>query len=148
MKRLLFLLFAAGLFGGCATVSTVDLGDGRKTIEASNTCWRFLMLPVASGDWERPNECGCNWFRNDATVERQMAMIEKEAERLGATRVSDIRTLTTDEDLALFIFLRENIHTSATVDVPVPAVTLTNSVPVVGEGLLSVLAEGVSTESE
>lgn len=123
MKQLLFMLFAAALFGGCATVNTVDLGDGRKSIEASNTCWRFLMLPIASGDWECPNECGCNWFRNDATVEHQMAMVEKESERLGATRVSDLRTLTTDEDLFLFVFLRENIHTSATVDVPVAAAT-------------------------
>ena len=123
MKRLLLTVFAAALLGGCATINTVDLGDGRKTIEVSNTCWRFLMLPIASGDWERPNECGCNWFRNDATVEHQMGMVEKESERLGATRVSDIRTLTTDEDLFLFVFLRENIHTSATFDVPVSATT-------------------------
>lgn len=121
MKRLLLLTLTVALVGGgCATVNSVDLGDGRRTVEVSNTCWRFLMLPIASGEWENPNACSCNWFCNDATLEHQMAMLDAESKRLGATRISNVRTLTTDEDLYLVIFLREKIHTSATLDLPPP----------------------------
>ncbi len=101
---------------GCATVEFVPTDDARKlgTVSASDTTWRILMLPIASGDTDDPNSFGCRWFRSTVKLENQMKMVEAEAKRRGARAVTEVSTVTTDEDLLLFVLLREKIHTSAT----------------------------------
>lgn len=111
------------LFCGCATVEYVPAADPpvsadgmleTGTVVIDNTTWRLFMLPIASGNPEKPNCCSCRWFRNTGTLENQMKMLEGEAKKHGAGRVVNVSTLTTDEDFMLLILLREKIHTSAT----------------------------------
>lgn len=125
MRRLfgLLLSLAAVVVTGCATVSRVPCEgsvcaeDGLtpvETVEISNTCWFFLAcLPIAGGDVDDPNGWTCSPFSDTATLENQMKMLQAEAERVGAKKAVDVTTLTTDEDVFLFVFLRDKIHTSA-----------------------------------
>ena len=109
------------LLTGCATVNRCELGarcydsagrESLSSVEISNTCWHFLMLPIASGDPSYPNEISSIWFRDTATIENQLKMLENAAKASGASGVSEVVTLTTDEDVFLLLY-REKIHTSA-----------------------------------
>ena len=120
MKGLAFAVFA-GLLFGCSSVRGitdfrgVKVEDGVEPIEVVdiyNTNWLFLsLLPVASGDPDNPDGWTTCLFRDKATVENQIRMLEAEAKRVGAGRAINVTTVTTDE--AAFLFLREKIHTSA-----------------------------------
>ena len=122
MNRLCALLVLT-FVTGCATINRIPMDarvrveDGREpieTVEISNTCWHFLsFLPVASGNPDNPNGFGCCCFRNTLTLGNQFRMLQKEAERVGAGKVLDVTTLTTDETCFFILFLREKIHTSA-----------------------------------
>jgi len=114
---------AALTLTGCATVVRLPPTGEQKTragetvvetIHVENTSWNLLcLLPIASGDPERPNVRTCRWCRNTVTLENQMRMIEAEAKRVGATRATEVVTYENDEDVYLILFLRNKIHTSA-----------------------------------
>ena len=108
---------------GCSSVKRmtdfrgVKVEDGLEPIEVVdvyNTNWLLLsLLPIASGDPVNPDGWTTCFFRNTATVENQIRMLEDEAKRVGASRAVNVSTTSTDEAAALILFLREKYHTSA-----------------------------------
>ena len=108
---------------GCSSVKRitdfrgVKVGDGVEPIEIVdiyNSNWLFLsLLPIASGDPDNPDGWTTCFFRNKATLENQIRMLENEAKRVGASRAVNVTSTTTDEAAALILFLREKHHTSA-----------------------------------
>ena len=118
------LAFAVALaVCGCSSVKRISdfrgvkVDDGLVPIEVVdiyNTNWLLLsLLPVASGDPDNPDGWTTCFFRNKATVENQIRMLEAEAKRVGAKRAVNVTTTSTDEAALLILFLREKYHTSA-----------------------------------
>ena len=122
MRGLVIAVLAAALCG-CSSVRAitdfrgVKVEDGVEPIEVVdiyNTNWLLLsFLPIASGDPDNPDGWTTCFFRDKATVENQIRMLEAEAKRVGASRAINVTTVTTDEAAFLFLFLREKFHTSA-----------------------------------
>lgn len=118
-----FAVVSSFLVAGCATIDRIDgdrcapVGSDATPVEAvqvMNTNWLLLsFLPIASGDPEDPNRVTCRWFRNTATLQNQMNMLEAEARRVGADKALDVTTAYSDEDVFLLLFRREKILTSA-----------------------------------
>ena len=122
MRRAAIAVLAAALCGcssvrGVADFRGVRVEDGVEPIEVVdiyNTNWLLLsLLPIASGDPENPDGWTTCFFRDRATVESQIRMLEAEATRVGATRAINVSTVSTDEAAFLFLFLREKYHTTA-----------------------------------
>ncbi|MBO7721217.1 MAG: hypothetical protein J6T01_02305 [Kiritimatiellae bacterium] len=126
MKAVCTALAASALCAavfGCASVKR--LGDFRGVkveggaepvgvVDVYNTNWfLFSVLPIVSGDTDNPGGWTTKFFRNTATVENQLKMLEAEAKRAGASRAVNVATFTTDESVLLFLFLREKYHTMA-----------------------------------
>ena len=121
-EGLVIAILAVSLLGcssvrGIADFRGVKVEDGVEPIEVVdvyNTNWLLLsLLPIASGDPNNPDGWTTCFFRDKATVENQIRMLEAEAKRVGASRAINVTTVTTDEAAFLFLFLREKIHTSA-----------------------------------
>lgn len=116
-------LIFAFILCGCSSVKRltdfhgVKIEDGLSPIEIVdiyNSNWLFLsLLPIASGDPDNPDGWTTCFFRDKATVENQIRMLEDEAKRAGASRAVNVSTTSTDEAAILFLFLREKYHTSA-----------------------------------
>lgn len=108
---------------GCSSVKRltdfrgVKVEDGLEPVEVVdiyNTNWLLLsLLPVASGDPDNPDGWTTCFFRDKATVENQVKMLEDEAKRVGASHAVNVTTTSTDEAAFLILFLREKFHTSA-----------------------------------
>lgn len=108
---------------GCSSVKRISdfrdikVDDGLvpiETVDIYNSNWLLLsLLPIASGDPDNPDGWTTCFFRNKATVENQIKMLENEAKRVGASRAVNVSTTTTDECVILFLFLREKCHTAA-----------------------------------
>ena len=122
MKGLVIAVLAAALCGcssvrGIADFRGVKVEDGVEPIEVVdiyNTNWLLLsLLPIASGDPDNPDGWTTCFFRDKATVENQIRMLEAEAKRVGASRAINVATVSTDEAAFLLLFLREKFHTSA-----------------------------------
>ena len=122
MRGLVIAVLAAALCGcssvrGIADFRGVKVEDGVEPIEVVdiyNTNWLFLsLLPIASGDPDNPDGWTTCFFRDKATVENQIRMLEAEAKRVGASRAINVTTVSTDEAAFLILFLRERFHTSA-----------------------------------
>ena len=118
----LALVFAF-ILCGCSSVKRladfqgVKVEDGLSPIEVVdiyNSNWLLLsLLPIASGDPDNPDGWTTCFFRDKATVENQVRMLENEAKRVGARRAINVMTTSTDEVAFLVLFLREKLHTSA-----------------------------------
>ena len=122
MKGLLIAVLAVSLTG-CSSVRGITDFRGVKVedemepvevVDVYNTNWLLLsLLPIASGDPDNPDGWTTCFFRDKATLENQMRMLEAEARRVGAERAINVTTVSTDETAFLFLFLREKLHTSA-----------------------------------
>ena len=122
MKRLALCIVAAAL-GGCATVDRLDGNlckksyDGmvpQEAVQVMNTNWMLLsLIPIASGNPDKPNECSCRWFRNTVTLDNQLRMLDAEARRAGACRADNIMSDSSKERVFFFLLKREKLHTSA-----------------------------------
>ena len=122
MRGLAIAILAVSLLGcssvrGIADFRGVKVEDGVEPIEVVdvyNTNWLLLsLLPIASGDPDNPDGWTTCFFRDKATVENQIRMLEAEAKRVGASRAINVTTVSTDEAAFLTLFLREKYHTSA-----------------------------------
>lgn len=128
MKRSAFTVafaftLAFAFLCGCSSVKRISdfrgvkVEDGLEPIEVVdvyNTNWLLLsLLPIASGDPDNPDGWTTCFFRDKATVENQIKMLEDEAKRVGASRAVNVMTTSTDEAAILILFLREKYHTSA-----------------------------------
>ena len=120
-----FAVFASAALAltlcGCSSVKRITdfhdikVDDGLvpiETVDIYNSNWLLLsLLPIASGDPDNPDGWTTCFFRNKATVENQIKMLENEAKRVGASRAVNVSTTTTDE--CVILFLREKCHTAA-----------------------------------
>ena len=86
-------------------------------VQAAAIPWTLLNRRFsANGPVDMPSSAitaGRCFFRDKATVENQLRMLEAEAKRVGATRAINVSTVSTDEAAFLFLFLREKYHTTA-----------------------------------
>ena len=117
------MAFLAVSLCGCSSVRGIadfrggKVEDGVEPIEVVdiyNSNWLLLsLLPIASGDPDNPDGWTTCFFRDKATVENQIRMLEAEAKRVGAGRAINVTTVSTDEAAFLLLFLREKFHTTA-----------------------------------
>ena len=117
----LFLLAAA--CAGCATVTVShDSHGGRveggevpvETVMVENTGWLlFNIIPIGSGNPDRPNECSCRMFTDTTTLQNNLDMLEREMKRAGATRIENLYSKTQDESIFFLLFTRTACRTSA-----------------------------------
>ena len=108
---------------GCATITTThnhhDVnveGDETpiETVMIENTGWTlFNVIPIGSGDPNRPDECSCRIFTNTTTLQNNLDMLEREMKRVGATRIVNLYSKTLDESIFFLLFTRTACHTSA-----------------------------------
>jgi len=112
MKRLLPILLATSLLGGCATV-TLTRAEGRTTVDIQNTCWYpFCIFPIGSGDPDAPNVKCCVWFRDKADVENNMKMLRDLCEREHAHAIN-VQTKYDDEKISFVLLKRLACNTTA-----------------------------------
>lgn len=124
-ERWLAVVLGALVMTGCSSVRVhsdfrgVKIEEGLTPIEVVdvyNSNWLFLSLaclPIASGDPDNPDGWTTKLFRDTATVENQLKMLEAEARRVGAAKAVNVTTVSTDESGYWILFLREKYHTSA-----------------------------------
>ena len=111
MKTTLTLLLLLALTG-CATVRYSDEG-GKAQCDIENTCWKlFLCIPVGSGEPDEPNGVDFRLFRNSATVENHMKILDFACKAKNARATRNVVSRTTDESYS-FLLKRTALHTSA-----------------------------------
>lgn len=123
MKRLLVAVAIALLGAGCATVNTanvyhemgVECGeDAIETVEIENSGWLlFKFIPLGSGNPERPNTFSCRLFTNNVTLDSNLAMLDGEMKRVGASRIANLTSRKTDESVFIILLTHRAYHTSA-----------------------------------
>ena len=117
MRRALIAIAALAL-AGCASVRHCDVG-GRHMVVIDNTGWYFLnVVPLASGNPDRPNSCSCRLFRQTTTLENNMKMLDREAKERRATGVKNVNSSWTDEAVLFILFKRHMCQTSAELIIP------------------------------
>lgn len=105
-------LIALLALAGCATVKVAS-ENGRTMADAENSSWRiFWLLPLGGGDCTDPNDDFCVWFRNTATLENNMKLLDYARAKKGARSVKDVQSYYTDDNY-LIILRRTALHTSA-----------------------------------
>lgn len=117
------ILIAFAICAGCATVTTtnnhhdVNVEENETPIETvmiENTGWMlFNVIPIGSGNPDRPNECSCRMFEDTTTLQNNLNMLEWEMKRVGATRIANLYSKTLDESIFFLLFTRTACHTSA-----------------------------------
>lgn len=122
MKYALFMTLLASCLG-CATVTAARNfhgvsveGDERvvETVMIENTGWTmFKIIPIGSGNPEKPNRNSCCLFEDTTTLQNNLDMLEHEMKRVGATRIKNLSSKTADESLFLLLFTRTACRTSA-----------------------------------
>lgn len=123
MKLLPLLFLPLAFASGCATVTTADnfhgvRPEGRgtpiETVMIENTGWQFLkFIPLGGGNPEKPNRCSCVFFEDTTTLDNNMAMLEREMKRVGATKVANLTSKTINETVFIILFSRTACRTSA-----------------------------------
>ena len=122
MKMIALFLLAA-VCVGCATVTTtcshcdVSVENNDFPIEMvviENTGWMlFNVIPVGSGNPQRPNACSCCLFENTTTLQCNLDMLEREMKSVGATRIANLYSKRLDESIFFLLFTRTACRTSA-----------------------------------
>lgn len=122
MKYAIFLMALSSCLG-CATVTTahnfqdVNIEGDESPIETvmiENTGWTmFKILPIGSGNPEKPDKISCCIFRDTTTLQNNLDMLEREMKRVGATRIRNLSSKTAYESLFLLLFTRTACRTSA-----------------------------------
>lgn len=110
----------AALLAGCATARFSSVG-GRTIADVTNTGWfLFNLIPLASGDPERPNAVGCRLFSRTCTLENNLKLLDfamrdyiNDPAQLANARYGEVVSYTTDESVLLILFKRHTCHTSA-----------------------------------
>ena len=117
MMRSLGAAAAAALLGaavcGCSTVRVCHEG-GHSMCIIENSGWKiFNLIPIASGNPDRPNENSCKLLRNTVTLESNMKMLDWTMRKYGASGVRNLTSHMTDEQVLIMLFKRYTYHTSA-----------------------------------
>ncbi len=112
MKKL-FPLLAALLLAGCATIEYSDEG-GHTMVNVKNSGWYLLnIIPIASGNPDRPNSIDFSFFHQTTTLENNVRMLDYAATERNAVDIADVSTFTSDESVFVILFKHHVIHTSA-----------------------------------
>lgn len=122
MKTLAAILLSA-VCAGCATVTVSHDRRGIKveggetpieTVMVENTGWiLFNAIPIASGNPNKPGKCSCCIFKDTTTLQNNLDMLEREMIRAGATRIANLYSKTSDENIFFLLFTRTACRTSA-----------------------------------
>lgn len=111
--RLALLAFLALALCGCASVEYCNEG-GRHLVDVSNSGWYlFNFIPVASGNPDAPNEQSCVFFKETATLENNVKMLDFAATARNARSIRSLKSSWTDESILIILLKRHVIHTSA-----------------------------------
>ena len=124
MKTVLSLVLPALLLSaGCVSVhdsrafNGVRVDGGREpaaTVEIENSGWFLLTcIPIASGDYERPDGNSCRWFSNTVKLENNLRILEGRMKAEHVTEVANLTSHRTDEKYLVFLLSRRAYHTSA-----------------------------------
>ena len=108
---------------GCATVHVatdfggVKVEDGLEpieTVEITNTGWLlFTCIPIASGNIEKPNSVTTKFFSRTVTLDNNLRLLSGEMARVNATKMANLTSRYTDENILFILLKRRAYHTSA-----------------------------------
>ena len=113
MRQLAIAAIAALMATGCATV-TITEENNFHGVAVKNTGWYlFSLIPIGSGNPEKPNKVSFKCFRDTATVENNMKLLEYAIKENGASGIRNITSFVTDEKIFVILLKRFTIHTSA-----------------------------------
>lgn len=121
--KIIAALITLAICNGCATVTAthnhhdVNVEGNETPIETvmiENTGWTlFNVIPIGSGNPDKPNECSCRIFTDSTTLQNNLDMLEREMKRVGSTRIVNLYSKTIDESIFFLLFTRTACHTSA-----------------------------------
>lgn len=124
MKKFSPAFFAAALLCGCATteVSTVfkdGIGEGSDKpvalVHAENYgYYLFSVVPLFAGNPDEQNANTMTFFSDTVTLENNRKMIQREAEKLGAKKIGDVRnSIDWTGSFSLWIVWRQVLSSSS-----------------------------------
>lgn len=112
MGLLSFLLLAL-LSGGCTHARICSEG-GHDICVIANSGWKFIdLIPIASGDTDRPNTAGTLLFADTVSLQNNMKILDRYARQRGAVGYRSLTSRTTEEHIFVMLFKRSIYHTSA-----------------------------------
>ena len=113
MRQLAIAAIAALMAAGCATI-TITEENNFHGVAVKNTGWYlFSLIPLGSGNPEKPNKVSFKCFRDTATIENNMKLLEYAIKENGASGVRNITSSVSDEKIFIILLKRFTIHTSA-----------------------------------
>ena len=105
--------FAALMAAGCATLAITE-ENNMHGVAVKNTGWYlFSLIPLGSGNPEKPNQVSFKCFRDTATIENNMKLLEYAIKESGASGVKNLTSFVSDEKILIILLKRFTIHTSA-----------------------------------
>lgn len=130
MKKTMFMNAAKALSAvalalccGCASVhiatdfSGVKVEDGLtpiETVEITNTGWLlFTCIPIASGNVNHPNSVSTKFFSRTVTLDNNIKLLSGEMARVKASKMANLTSRYTDENILFVLLKRRAYHTSA-----------------------------------
>lgn len=116
MKRfssLALLVALALLLAGCCNVHVSHKGHvDLVTIE--NSCWSLLdCVPLVSGNPDHPNSWKQSWFRNTATLQDNVKIVDRTLTQGGYRDYANLVSFRSEEEILFFLVVRTTFHTSA-----------------------------------
>ncbi|MCQ2367784.1 MAG: hypothetical protein MJ109_02090 [Kiritimatiellae bacterium] len=116
MKRIISLSLLIALafsLAGCCSVNISHKGNvDLVTIE--NSCWRLLnFVPLVSGNPDHPNSWKQSWFRNTATLQDNVKIVDRTLTQGGYRDYANLVSFRSEEKILFFIVARTTYHTSA-----------------------------------
>jgi hypothetical protein len=113
MKCLMIPFLAVLLLGGCATVDTSYVGN-HHMVSIKNTGWKlFNLIPLASGDIERPNSAATLLFQDSSNLDNNIRILDHAVEKAGATGFKNLSSTIREENVLFILLNRRIYHTSA-----------------------------------
>ena len=100
MKKILPYLISALVLCGCATtqvknIEPAGVSDAKAVVFAENYgYYLFGFLPIICGDPENMNDTSLTFFEDTVQIKNNANMIAREAEKLGAKELLDVKHLT------------------------------------------------------
>lgn len=130
IRAIAMLALTAAFATGCTTINRTRSFNGVKvdggstpsmTVEIENSGWYLLsFIPIASGDFEKPNENTCRWFEDTVKVENNMRVLKNVMVCDRVNRVENLTSHRSDEKYLVFVLTRRAYHTSAVLLKPEP----------------------------
>lgn len=113
MRQLAIAALAALMAAGCATVTITEEKEVHG-VAVKNTGWYlFSLIPLGSGNPDKPNQVSFKCFRDTATIENNMKLLEYAIKESGASGVKNLTSFVSDEKILIILLKRFTIHTSA-----------------------------------